>query len=115
MMEVVYRLQTDLETFKEIQNDRLDELLTNIDMDVRKVSQESVKVQSAFDRKVLEMKNDQLDEVKRLKSEIDLLKERMDNPCSDVTCDNIEQTTEERMKSREPSMNNLSEVLVGTP
>ena len=88
----------------------MDELLTNIDNDVRKVTQESGKVQSAFDRKVLEMKNDQTDEVRRLRGDIDLLKERMDNPCNDITCDNIEDKTEEKMKSREPSLNNLTEV-----
>ena len=79
MLEMMTRIQTDLEVFKETQNDRLDDLLTNIDNDVRKVSQETNKVETAFERRISDIRSDHEEEVKRLKTEIDTLKERFES------------------------------------
>ena len=54
ILESVTRIQNDLENYKDSQNDRLDEILTNIDADIRKVSQDAEKCSAQRDYKVAE-------------------------------------------------------------
>ena len=54
IFESVTRIQNDLESYKDSQNDRLDEILTNIDSDIRKVSQDAQKFAVQSDHKLSE-------------------------------------------------------------
>ena len=54
ILENVTRIKNDLENYKDSQNDRLDEILTNIDADMRKVSQDAEKCSAQSDYKLAE-------------------------------------------------------------
>ena len=58
ILESVNRIQNDLECYKDSQNDRLDEILTNIDSDIRKVSQDAQKCSAQSDSKLAEFIRD---------------------------------------------------------
>ena len=54
ILNSVHRLQNDLDSYKDSQNDRLDEILTNIDSDIRKVAQDAEKCSAQSDYKLAE-------------------------------------------------------------
>merc|ERR1711874_485898 len=58
ILDSVNRIQNDLETYKDSENDRLDEILTNIDSDIRKVSQDAEKCSAQSEYKLAEFIRD---------------------------------------------------------
>ena len=78
MFEVISRVQQDLEMYKDSQNNRLDEILTNIDMDVKKVSNETKRVEVTLDRKVADSKTMTAESVNKMSSELEILKCKVD-------------------------------------
>ena len=103
IFESVTRIQNDFECYKDSQNDRLDEILTNIDSDIKRVSQEAQKSSFQFENKLSEILRDsvsqkQVDTVKsdllELKSELDESRNKKESP------DMVELTTKiERSQS----------------
>lgn len=88
ILESVNRIQNDLESYKDSQNDRLDEILTNIDSDIRKVSQEARRYSANTENKLAEfIKETAVDtlrsDFREIKREVaETIKEQNDN---DVT------------------------------
>jgi len=73
VIEMVSRIQLDLETYKETQNERFDDMLTNIDNDVRKVSQEMSQVETLVEKRLHEARVSGSNSFNNLKSEVELM------------------------------------------
>ena len=80
ILESVARIENDLESYKDSQNDRLDEILTNIDSDIRKVSQDALKASSVCENKLSELMKASVPQkqVESLKSDIQELRNELE-------------------------------------
>lgn len=74
IFEKVARIQNDFESYKDSQNDRLDEILTNIDSDLKRVSQEARKSSMSYETRLSDLIKEPLKQVDLLKSEMRELK-----------------------------------------
>ena len=104
IFESVTRIQNDFECYKDSQNDRLDEILTNIDSDIKRVSQEAQKSSFQFENKLSEILRDsvsqkQVDTVKsdflELKSELDESRNKKESPDMEELTTKIERSQSE--------------------
>ena len=77
MSETISRLQLDLESYKDTQNERLDDMLCNVDTDVKRVFHEIRKVENVMDTRVTQWKNNCDSYVGRLMSDIEFLKPKV--------------------------------------
>ena len=77
MSETISRLQLDLESYKDTQNERLDDMLCNVDTDVKRVFHEIRKVENVMDTRVTQWKNNCDNYVGRLMSDIEFLKPKV--------------------------------------
>ena len=74
IFEKVARIQNDFESYKDSQNDRLDDILTNIDSDLKRVSQEARKSSLSYETRLSDLIREPLKQVDLLKSELRELK-----------------------------------------
>ena len=74
MSEMISRIQLDLETYKETQNDRLDDMLSNIDVDMKRVFHEVKRVENVIDSRVSQWKASCDGNFGRLTSDVELFK-----------------------------------------
>merc|ERR1719291_517549 len=64
--------------YKDSQNNRLDEILTNIDTDVKKVLSETKRVEVSLDRKIADSKTMTTESGTKMSSELEMLKCKVD-------------------------------------
>ena len=84
MSEMISRLQLDLETYKETQNDRLDVMLSNVDVDMKRVFHEVKRVENVIDSRVIQWKASCDSNFGRLVSDVELFKPK-DKPNSETS------------------------------
>ena len=80
MIEMISRLQGDLETFKESQHSQMDEMLTNIDSEMRRVTLETRRLEMKIETKVPEDSDAALskESINKMRAEIDALRNKLD-------------------------------------
>jgi len=83
MTEMISRLQGDLETFKESQHSQMDEMLTNIDTEMRKVSLETRRLEMKMETRVTEDTAESRESVNKVKAEVDALRNKLDTRSDD--------------------------------
>ena len=80
MIEMISRLQGDLETFKESQHSQMDEMLTNIDSEMRRVTLETRRLEMKIETKLPE-DSDALvskESMNKMRAELDALRNKLD-------------------------------------
>lgn len=78
MLEMIARLQGDLETFKESQHSQMDEMLTNIDTEMRKASLETSRIEMKMETKATEARAVSQEHMNKVKVEVDALRSKLD-------------------------------------
>ena len=80
MVEMISRLQGDLETFKESQHSQMDEMLTNIDSEMRRVTVETRRLEMKMETRMTEDSDRAVsrESMNKIRAEVDALRNKLD-------------------------------------